>query len=232
MRGIYRTMTLRRTLFLLAIALAAAAPVRAALIINGDFSADGWPAGTITPGSTATPNKLTSITGWSLLPDNNIVAIGPGVASIPTYALELTGWGDNIINSGLSQTLGTTAGSNYTISFMVYDIGASISKINFSLNGNLLGSNLNAQGGSIVGGTTKGQQYSYNFTAAGSDVISFLWPGPANSTQVSILADVQVTSAAAVPEPGSWAAAALLVGGAALARWRKRRAKVVRELLK
>ena len=37
--------------------------------------------------------------------------------------------------------------------------------------------------------------------------------------------NIGVTSAsAAVPEPGTWAAAALLVGGAAFARWRKRRA--------
>lgn len=202
-----------------------------ALIINGDFSADGWPVGVITPATSASPNKLTSITGWSLLPDNNIVGIGPGVASIPTYALELTGWGDTVINSGLSQTLGTSAGNNYTISFMVYDIGAAISKINFSLNGNLLGSNLNAQGGSIIGGTTKGQQHSYNFTALGSDVISFVWPGPANSTQVSILADVQVTvpGPSPVPEPGQVAASLLLLGGiGGYVFWKSRKAgKVV-----
>ena len=134
----------------------------------------------------------------------------------------MTGWNDTAFPGGLSQTLGTTAGAVYDISFSVYDIGSLISKINFSLNGNQLGTNLNAQGGSIVGGTTKGQTYSYNFTALGSDVISFVWPGPGGSQQVSLLANVQVTSAAAVAEPSTWAAAALLVGTAGFIRWRRR----------
>jgi MYXO-CTERM domain-containing protein len=40
-----------------------------------------------------------------------------------------------------------------------------------------------------------------------------------------------VTSAAPVPEPGTWAAAALLVGGAALARWRRRQSAAKRKAL-
>ena len=169
----------------------------------------------------ASPNYLSSIVGWNILPGSQIVGIGPNFLSIPTAALELTGWDDTAFPGGVSQTLGTTAGNAYTISFAVYDIGSLISHINFSLNGTQLGTNLNAQGGSIVGGTTKRQTYSYNFTALGSDEISFVWPGPGGGPQVSILADVQVTSAA-VPEPGTWAAAASLAGGAAFMRWRKR----------
>ena len=190
--------------------------------MNGDFSANGWPSGTLVPAQGANPNYVTSIPGWTILSGSKIVGIGPNFASIPTASLELTGWNDNGVPAGVSQTLGTTAGNPYTISFVIYDIGSLISKINFSLNGNQLGTNLNAQGGSIVGGTTKGQTYSYNFTALGSDDISFVWPGPGGGSQVSILADVQVTSAV-VPEPGTWAAAALLAGGAAFVRWRKRR---------
>ncbi len=199
---------------------------QAALIINGNFTAAGWAPGTLYPATNATPNKLTSITGWTLLPANNIVGIGPNFASIPTPALELTGWNDAVFNSGLSQILGTTTGTNYTISFMVYDIGSLHSRINFSLNGNQLGSNLNAQGGSIVGGSTKGQLYSYNFTALGSDEISFLWPGPiTGGNQVSILADVQVSGPAPspVPEPGQVAASLLLLGGLGVYVFLKRR---------
>ena len=203
--------------------LSAANPSQGALIVNGDFSANGWPAGNLVPASGANPNYVTSIVGWNILTGSKIVGIGPNFASIPTPSLELTGWNDDAFPGGVSQTLGTTAGSAYTISFSVYDIGSLISKINFTLNGNQLGTNLNAQGGSIVGGTTKGQTYSYNFTALGSDVVSFFWPGPGGSQQVSILANVQVTPAAAVPEPGTWAAAALLVGAAGYVRWRKRR---------
>ena len=39
---------------------------------------------------------------------------------------------------------------------------------------------------------------------------------------VAILAGARGAGPAAVPEPGTWAAAALLAGGAAFARWRKR----------
>ncbi len=195
----------------------------AAVIVNGDFTADNWPAGTLVP---TAPNSLTSITGWTLLPGATIVGIGTGFASIPTPAVELTGWNDNVPGSGISQTLGTTAGNAYTLSFDIYDIGSLISRVNFSLNGNQLGTNLNAQGGSIVGGTTKGQTYTYNFTSIGSDVISFAWAGRAvPGNQVSILADVQVTTGAPVPEPGTWAAAALLAGTALLARRHRRAAK-------
>jgi len=45
---------------------------------------------------------------------------------------------------------------------------------------------------------------------------------------VAILAG-QTAGPAAVPEPGTWAAAALLAGGAAFARWRKRRDEAQKE---
>lgn len=214
-------MNLSRALLALALAIIAVIPCRAAIIINGNFSANGWAPGSLVPASGASPNYLTSIVGWDLLPGSRIVGIGPNFASIPTPALELTGWNDIAFPGGVSQVLGTTAGTDYKISFSIYDIGSLISKINFTLNGTQLGTNLNAQGGSIVGGTTKGQTYNYNFTAVGSDLISFAWPGPGGGPQVSILADVQVVPAAPVPEPGTWAAAALLVSGAAFMRWRK-----------
>ena len=38
-----------------------------------------------------------------------------------------------------------------------------------------------------------------------------------------------ITGGAAVPEPGTWAAAALLAGGAAFLRWRKRRGEAQKE---
>lgn len=206
--------------FALLVFLTGVATAQNPLIVNGDFTADNWPSGVIVPGSSDTPNKLTSITGWTLLPDANIVGLGPNVASIPTPALELTGWSDSIFPSGLSQILGTTAGSLYSISFTVYDIGSNISNINFSLNGNQLGSNLNAQSGTVVGGTTKGQTYSYEFTSIGNDEISFIWPGPATSTQVSILADVDVI---AVPEPSTYALLALAAAGLGAHLNRRRR---------
>ena len=202
------------------VVLTTVAPGQIPLIVNGDFSADNWPSGALVPGSSATPNYLTSITGWTILPGSQIVGIGRNFASIPTPSLELTGWNDVAFPGGVSQILGTTQGNAYTISFAVYDIGSLISWINFSLNGTLLGTNLNAQGGTIVGGSTKGQTYTYNFTSIGSDEISFFWPGPGGSQQVSIIADVKV---AAVPEPSTYALLALSAAGLGVHLLRRRR---------
>lgn len=49
--------------------------------------------------------------------------------------------------------------------------------------------------------------------------------GIANAPTASEAINFSTQSAAPVPEPGTWAAAALLTGGAAFARWRKRAAK-------
>jgi hypothetical protein len=57
--------------------------------------------------------------------------------------------------------------------------------------------------------TTDGEDLQQNFA---SSVIG----GTINLTY-------EYTPAAAIPEPGTWAAAALLIGGAAFARWRKRK---------
>jgi hypothetical protein len=199
--------------FLFPILLAAgllASGARAALIVNGNFAADNWPANTAVPSQ---PTTLTSITGWTLLPGATVVGLGPGFAGIPTASVDLTGWSDSVPGSGISQTLGTTAGNNYTVSFTVYDFGAAISRINYTLNNTLVGNSLTGQGSSFT--------YSYNFNSIGNDAITFAWPGTIPSN-VAVMANVQVTSAAPIPEPGTWAAAALLVGGAAFLRWRKR----------
>ena len=56
-------------------------------------------------------------------------------------------------------------------------------------------------------------------TTAGGSIIASVGSSQAVSLEAIVLEEY---TAAAVPEPGTWAAAALLVGGAAFARWRKR----------
>ena len=46
--------------------------------------------------------------------------------------------------------------------------------------------------------------------------------GIANAPTAAEAINFSTQSAAPVPEPGTWAAAALLAGGAAFARWRQR----------
>jgi len=88
-----------------------------------------------------------------------------------------------------------------------------------------------------------GDQYNWVFNDAqinpsGQNSSGYLWPsagtlrtldGGANWSDRSALTQsdaafyLNASAPAAVPEPGTWAAAALLVGGAAYARWRKRK---------
>ena len=57
-----------------------------------------------------------------------------------------------------------------------------------------------------------------DFFASGVPVLTDIY----NSSSQKLLT-LQIGNAAPVPEPGTWAAAALLVGGASFLRWRKRR---------
>ena len=189
-------------LLAVSIALLLSGQASAALIINGDFTADNWPANTAFP---AQPTNLSSISGWTFLPGATIVGLGAGFAGIPTPSVDLTGWADDVPGSGIRQNLGTSAGNSYTIGFTIYDFGAAISRVDFKLNNTLLGNSLTGQGSSHT--------YSYNFTSIGNDEVSFSWPG-AIPTNVAVLANVTVSPAVApVPEPGQVAASLVLLAG-------------------
>jgi hypothetical protein len=182
-------------------------------IVNGDFTADNWPAGTAVP---ASPTNLSSLTGWTLASGAKIVGLGAGFGGIPTASVDLSGWDDNAPGLGISQTLGTLAGQQYQIAFTLYDFAPELSKVNFRLNGTLLGSSLGGGGG----GPASGLLHSYQFTAVGSDVVNFSFAGPANSTAVAILAGVTVTG---VPEPSTYAMALAGLGFASSSMWLRRK---------
>ena len=61
--------------------------------------------------------------------------------------------------------------------------------------------------------------YSYLGTKRSNNDITGSWSNTIQPYSLTITAG----SSAPIPEPGTWAAAALLVGGAAFARWRKRK---------
>lgn len=67
--------------------------------------------------------------------------------------------------------------------------------------------------------------YNFNGTNSTAGITGFAFQGDPN---VAILAGDQ-GGPAAVPEPGTWAAAALLAGGATFLRWRRRRDEAQKE---
>ena len=67
--------------------------------------------------------------------------------------------------------------------------------------------------------------YSYLGTKRSNNDITGSWSNTIQPYSLTITAG----SSAPIPEPGTWAAAALLVGGAAFARWRKRRDEAQKE---
>jgi hypothetical protein len=78
--------------------------------------------------------------------------------------------------------------------------------------------------GSYMGFKTSQNNYGWlevTWTAS-SDQFQILSGAYESTPDVAILAGAGGPGPAAVPEPGTWAAAALLVGGAAFMRWRKR----------
>jgi hypothetical protein len=101
----------------------------------------------------------------------------------------------------------------------------------------------------VVSDPDVGDQYNWVYNndeinPSGQNSSGYLWPsagtlrtidGGLNWTDRSAFSQsdaafyLNASAPAAVPEPGTWAAAALLVGGAAFARWRKQRNEAQKE---
>lgn len=114
--------------------------------------------------------------------------------------------------------------------------GAGDNELDFYINGSITNYQGDTNRPTITGGTQIGSRaggYSYlttfngqvNLTAGTNTAYMVLWDYGGSTgalIQQSLFSDAPI---AGVPEPGTWAAAALLVGTAVYARWR-RRAKV------
>lgn len=188
-------------------------PAFANLITNGSFETPVVPVGGFTNFNSAS----TGITGWTV--------VGPQVSIVSgTYAsfglkfpaedgsqwLDLTGDGSNKVE-GVKQTVSTTAGSTYDLSFYVGNqvnssgIYGTTSTVEVLVNGTPVHAFTNSLG---AGGTTQvWEQFSLSFVAgSGSSTVEFLNEDPAtdntNGLDNVVLAEHPTTT---VPEPPTFA---------------------------
>ena len=203
-------MTYRSPLIAAALLALAASSQAANLVTNGSFEAGGPP---VQNNGDAASQQLfggsTALAGWTVT-GNQIAWIGVGnpygiSASTGDDFLDLTGWAST--GSGVTQTLATTAGTHYTVQF---DLGNSVN-YNFGTQDALtvsFGGQSQSVATTQANSPSSWETYSFDFVASGaSTALSFT----GLTAQFYIgLDNVVVTSASAVPEPGS--AALLMIG--------------------
>ena len=178
--------------------------------------------GTISPGNSPGTQNVTGNVVWNAGGNYNwqIHDASPGGAGLST------GW-DRISATGSLDLSALTVGSEFNINLW------SLSGVAPDANGNALNFDpsqsytwtiLTAAGG--ISGYTGTSQFNINTGSANgaAGFSNLLNDGTFSVVQSGNNLNLVFTSAGGqpIPEPGTWAAAALLVGGAALMRWRKR----------
>jgi Protein of unknown function (DUF642)/PEP-CTERM motif len=157
-----------------------------------------------------------AITGWTVMgPAGSHVSIVSGTFLAPAFPaedgaqwLDLTGNGSNQLE-GVQQTLATTAGTSYALSFWVGNIIAppvygTSSTVGLDINGAFAGQFTNAAGGA----TQTWQLFSHTFVATGaSTTIAFLnrdngFDNSNGLDNISI-AELPDTRSSPVPEPAT-----------------------------
>ena len=155
---------------------------------------------------------------WASANSGGTTYISANVPELPSNSdrIGLEGW------AGPTQTL-TFSQPVSNLVMNVWSMGSSGNTGSYQFNRPfaLLSQNglLSVSGNELIGNEGAGTiQFTGTFTS-----LSWTVSSPEGSVW-----NIGVTSASAsaVPEPGTWAAAALLAGGAAFARWRKRRDQV------
>lgn len=193
---------------------------QAELIINGSFE---QPA--VSPGNYGLwTTGSTDITGWTVVgPEVAIVhtTFEYGGLTFPSQSgdqwLDLTGATSNSMDNGVSQSVATTIGAKYLLSFHVGSVYNGLqffsSTVDLSIDG---GSRMSFTNPSATS-TLVWQEFSYQFTAqnAMTNITFFNGSGPSNNN-----AGLDGVSLSAVPEPSSLFC--VIVGAVGLAARRRR----------
>lgn len=209
----------------------------AATIVNGGFETE------TTQGSilTYTPGEIIGA-GWMVeggLSSNVLVLSSsytePGVSFSPhsgTYALDITGAGNQGTFVGINQTVSLIPGTNYALNFWVGNVTGDgtpgsnspfytgVSTIALLIDGNQVGLYTNSN---VTVGNVNWEQFTYDFTAAfSSELIEF--QNATTADNYAGLDDVSIaTVVAGVPESSSWAMMILGFCGLGVMTCRRRR---------
>lgn len=198
---------------------AMAGQAHANLITDGSFESTA----AFTPNSDDTMRLgvgATALAGWSVV-SNEVAWIGPSNpfgfgASDGAYSLDLQSYTDGAPYGGVTQSVATTAGARYLLTF---DLGAfeGVSQITASA-GDASGV-FTSPATPDFGWTAE----SLAFTATGSSTLVSLMGTLDSSTYVG-LDHVGLMELSAAPEPGTWVLLWVAVGGAGLSLRRARAA--------
>jgi hypothetical protein len=189
-------------------------PAKAGLITNGSFEAPVVPVGSFTNFASGS----TLIHGWTVVGAAGGVSIVNGTfaqeccvfpAEDGVQWLDLTGDNTNSVE-GVEQTIATTAGTSYTVSFWIgntfdpsglFGTTSTVDVRTGGLGGSLLGAFTNS---STTTGTLVWQQFTTSFTASGSSTtLDFLNADPGNDNSNGLDNISVVANAGGVPEPGT-----------------------------
>jgi hypothetical protein len=205
----------------------------ATLLTNGSFELPVAPVGSFT----TIPVGSSLLTGWSVIgPAGTAVSPVNGTfsqsgVSFPAQDgvqwLDLTGNGSNS-TEGVSQSVGTTTGNLYQVSYFVGNTtGGGIFGTSSTVNVQVNGAQTFSDSNSTVSPTTQNwAQFTHTFVATGaSTTLAFINGDPAgdnnNGLDNVVLLDLGPV-VGAVPEPETYA---LMLGGLALLGFTSRRRK-------
>jgi len=196
--------------YLLVCTLACFVPAQANLMNNGSFETPAVPVGSFT----SFPSGSVSIPGWTVVGGGGVAIVsGTFSQECCTFPaedgaqwLDLTGDLSNSVE-GVEQTVASTAGTNYTLSFWIGNIFdptgifGTTSAVNVIAGGTSLGTFTN---GSTITGTQVWQKFTTSFTATGSSTtIDFLNADSTNDNSNGLDNVVLTADTIGVPDPGT-----------------------------